>query len=980
MAVRVRCLGGLRVEQDGTQPAFAYQKAKALVVYLVLNRRPVSRRALAELLWGEVPEQKGRAGLRVVLHDVRRSLGEVLVAEGDEVGLAGSAPVATDVLAFEAAVDDGAWDQAVTLYRGPFLDGFSVERAPGFDQWVLQTRERLHQVAATALLARAEEHEAAGATASAVAVLGRMVALDPWDEEARRRLMAVLAGSGRPAAALDVYRGLAHHLAVEAGDVPEDPTMELAEWIAAGSRPNAPVAAASQAHLTHGAFIGRKAELAALEELVAGGARIVTLSGPGGVGKTRLAEELLGGLGGGPGPTWAGTAAFVDLAGVDTATEIPMAVARSLHLPLLGVRPPFDEVVAALRDTPVLVVLDNMEHLLPDGAGVVSALVSRCPRVVVVATSRRRLGLRAERVVRVRPLDLPPPDGDPATSAASPSVALFLERAAEGGVPLDPTDPTVVADVAELCRRLDGLPLAIEFGALQMRYRTPAEALLELGSRPGELGDHSGDRPSRHRTLLDSVDWSYRMLDDDAQRLLRALAVFRGGCALDVLAGDRSRWPSVATLVDAGLLDRREADGVTRLVMMESTRTFALTELERRGELADAESRHCAAHLELATRADAALRGRAPGQIAWLDRLDREADNLTAALRYACEHDVASGLALANALAWFWHIHGRLQEGSAWLARLVELGDGQVGTGQVGTGQVGTGQIGTGQVGTGRAVADAVLNLARFAIRRGDDGSPALLDRAERLLGDLDDRIARCEVAHLRVQWSLTAGPISDHALADKARLLRTLVTTLDREGAPWDAARVLLTLATILHLEGDHAGAAAAAREGLSRFEQAADVRGRGAILVVLGLATQELGDVQAGRRQLEEALEHLLAVGDHVQAIHAVLALGGSYLVAGDDVTRGATLLGVGARLLDNAGAHYPALFQASIDRYTALRRPVVGDPAWQEAWNRGWEAGLGAVAVAVPERSAGSAALRAVGAGRAGRLSPGSGLDDG
>ncbi|HVX21883.1 MAG TPA: BTAD domain-containing putative transcriptional regulator [Acidimicrobiales bacterium] len=925
MQLSVQCFGGLRIEADGRGLGFAQHKSAALLAYLATTGRPAARTTLADLLWGEVPEPRARANLRVALTDVRKGLGDRLaaavVADREQVWLDPALVGPVDVAAFDAAVDDGRWGDAVDRYRGPFLDGFFVDRAPGFEEWVAGTRDRFHRTALVALRGLADRRLADGDATGAVAALSRLVALEPWHEGGRRHLMQVLAGTGNPDAALDEYRRLRATLAEEVDAEPEPETVALAERIAGHGRSTVREDRVAAVPAPSAAIIGRDDDVGLVEKwLQVDGCRLATLTGPGGVGKTRLAQEVARRAG-------PGRVAFVDLSGVAAADEIPVALSQAVGVPLIGLREPTAEVAAALDGTGTLLVLDNLEHLLPAGSAVVAELLARCSSVQVLATSRTRLGLAAERVLRVRPLALPDAGAGADELRASPAVALFLRQAEAAGATVDPTG---LGDVAELCRRLDGLPLAIELAAMHLRHFTAQEVLSTFGATLEELDDGGVERPARHRSLLDSVRWSYRMLDPSSRKLLRHLGVFRGGVALDVLApGYRA---AVVALLDAALLDRQDVAGRSRLTMMAATQAFALRALVDEGEAAEAAAGHAAAHLALARRADQGIRGH--DQLRWLSRLDDEAENMAAALRHGAAHDPRSFLDLANSLAWFWNIRARFHEGGRWLLAAIDRSDGVDGV----------------EPDRARALLNAALLFARRGQSPGGEALvDGLIDRADALVARLGDQAGQVAVDHLRAMRKLFLGQVDPGSVGEVIGGLRRGQQVLDGLGDGWGAGRIGFTVATLLFFHGDLDAMLAESEATRARFDDVGDRRGVGCVLNAVGLARVLLGDVAAGRRLLRQALEDLRAVGDYLEVINSFHVFGYSFLVEGRDVAAGARLLGAGARLCANSGLKYAATLQAEVDRVSAVARDRAGDAAWRSAWDDGWHAGLD---VAVPD----------------------------
>jgi predicted ATPase/class 3 adenylate cyclase len=431
-------------------------------------------------------------------------------------------------------------------------------------------------------------------------------------------------------------------------------------------------------------FVGRGRELADVHAMLEDPAvRLITLTGAGGTGKTRLALEAAGKLVG----SFPDGVYFVPLAAVEDFRYVGLAVAESLGLSSAQGRSTGELVAEHLRDRSVLLVLDNFEQVAT-AAGWVHELLSRAPRAKALVTSRVVLNLSGEHEYRVPPLPLPAAGaaGDPSALLESEAVALFLQRARAVGPQVRLQEATVPA-VAEVCARLDGLPLAIELAAAHLRLLSPEDLRRRLQARLPLLESRASDLPERQRTLRNTIDWSYRLLSPDDQALFRRLAVFVGGWTLEsaeAVAGtmDGSQGDllsGLATLLEHSLVWRDDdATDTTRYRMLSTIREYAVSELERSGELAALRRRH-AEHL-IAVSETANLHLEQPDQMAWLAWFDAEMDNLRAALTWALERSSdgedrqATALRFARSLGWLWYTRGDTREALSWLERVLEAG------------------------------------------------------------------------------------------------------------------------------------------------------------------------------------------------------------------------------------------------------------------------------------------------------------------
>lgn len=405
--------------------------------------------------------------------------------------------------------------------------------------------------------------------------------------------------------------------------------------------------------------------MVARELLGRGDSRWLTLTGPGGVGKTRLAVEVASGVAG----DVSDGVCFVSLASVRDPDLVLPAVARAVGVPDDSECPLVESLVTHLRDRHLLLVLDNLEQVA-DAAPAIAALLAACPQLHALVTSRSVLRVRGEQVLAVPPL------------VGSEAVALFLQRARMTNPDIGVTEANA-ATITEVCRRLDGLPLALEIAAARLRVLSPEALLARLSHRLTVLTGGARDLPDRQRTLRDTLAWSHELLGPAEQRLFRRLAVFAGGCdpeaveAITALGSDVETDPALDTLaelLDSSLLQRAMVAGVVRFTMLETVREYGLEQLVASGEAEPARRRHAAYFLGLVQEAQLHLRG--PEAPSWLDRLEADHDNFRAALEWSLAEDPEMALGLAAALWRFWWMRGHLREGRAWLERALQAGEG----------------------------------------------------------------------------------------------------------------------------------------------------------------------------------------------------------------------------------------------------------------------------------------------------------------
>jgi non-specific serine/threonine protein kinase len=565
-------------------------------------------------------------------------------------------------------------------------------------------------------------------------------------------------------------------------------------------------------------FVGR--ELAEVARLL-GTTRLLTLTGPGGVGKTRLGVEAARAAAGG----FAAGAAVVALAPLAAPGLVAAAAAAALGAPGLAARSPDEALVEHLRDRALLLVLDNCEHVLAEAARLVARLLAASPGVTVLATSREVLRLSGEHVVAVPPLALPDPTAPaiPERVTAAPAERLFCERARAADAAFALTAENAAA-VAAVCARLDGLPLALELAAARVRLLPPRELLERLDPRLPLLTGGPRDAPARQQTLRAALAWSDALLTRDEQALFRRLGVFAGGGTLEAAeavcaggTGDEAIavLDGAASLLDKSLLRREDGPGgEPRLGMLETVGEYARERLEASGEAEAVRRRHAAYFTGLAERAAPELHG--PRQREWIDRLERERDNLRAALRWAVPPPGAPpapdrgpaaaglGLRLGLALFWFWFVRGPRREGLDWLRRLLALPTPEAPTAERAWAL-------HHAAGLGLLLSDfaAVRALEAEALRLADAGGWPLLEaEAENALGYRawvlgDHAAARQHLeAALRAEARARAAPGPD-------------------SGAPWPHRIVptgaLRALVRVAVAQGNVAAARAAAAAGLA-------------------------------------------------------------------------------------------------------------------------------------------------------------------
>jgi predicted ATPase/DNA-binding CsgD family transcriptional regulator len=583
-------------------------------------------------------------------------------------------------------------------------------------------------------------------------------------------------------------------------------------------------------------FIGRERELAEARRLLAGSC-LLTLTGPGGSGKTRLSIELAAGAAG----DYPDGVYFVRLAPVRDPGLVPSSIAQGIGLPDSRDRPLVEHLVSYLRDRKLLIVLDNFEHLLP-AASVVTELLSGAGRLRIVVSSRAPLRVSGEQECPVPPLALPDEQaqGRLGSVAACESVRLFAERAA-AVAPGFAVDERNAAAVAQIVRRLDGLPLAIELAAARVKLLPPEAICGRLEHSLGLLTGGSRDLPRRQRTLRATIEWSYDLLGAEARGLLAACSVFRGGVPLDVIESVCAEAHGMAVLdglqelADHSLLRQLPAPGPPRYLMLETIREFAAERLADTPEAARLRGAHADAFLALAGTAGPPLAGQ--GEREWLERLDVEHDNIRAAIDWYHQEDPAAALRLAAVMSWFWALHGHYTEGRQRLRQLLGLVSGE------------------------NVVRVRALNGAAWlALSQGD-----YLD-ADRLLGEstvlsrrLSDQAGEGMAAVFRSRRMLSSGRFAEAApYAERGYAL--LTEAGDRPGV----AVALFFLALNAQFTGKLEAACGLHERCVALCRELGFDSVGARALQNIGITRLELGNLTAARTALQEGLPASVAIGD--------------------------------------------------------------------------------------------------------------------
>ncbi|WP_424183997.1 BTAD domain-containing putative transcriptional regulator [Actinokineospora sp. G85] len=913
--MQVAILGPLRLTgADGAELELGGTRLRVLLARLALDAGQfVGAAALIDALWGEHPPVDASNALQSVVSRLRRALrveSEGLVESGSAGYRLAIGPDDVDAHRFEALVGSArealragrvaqgaeALRRALALWRGPVLDG--LDDAP-FAEPVVSRLAELRTAAVEDQLAAEVE---LGGHAEAVARLRELVTAQPLRERAAGLLMRALSAAGRQAEALAEFERVRRALDDELGVEPGPALREQHLAVLRGERP-APPPTGRPAALT--SFVGRAAELAEVTRLLAT-ARLVTLVGPGGAGKTRLAAEATAA----GGRSW-----LVELARVRSDEDVPGAVlgalggrdTRLIESSAGAPQPPspvLDRVAEVLAGQRGVLVLDNCEHVVGAAAELANALLARCPGLTVLATSREPLAITGEVVLGVGPLAVPAEGAPVGAVLAADAVRLFADRAeaaSPGFATAEHAD-----EVAEVCRRLDGLPLAVELAAARLRSMTVRQVADRLDDRFRLLTGGNRTAMPRHRTLRAVVEWSWDLLDDQERRLAARLSVFPAPAAESsvVAVGAGAGLPAedvvyvLASLVEKSLVQvvPGEPGAEVRYRMLETVRAYAA---ERLGESGEAETVRVAfgrCVLTLLRSAEPHLRGHE--QVRWLRRVEADHGNVLGALRAAIgAGDTETAAALALGAMWYWMIGGHHREATSLISAVAVMpGD----------------------------IPDATRTTLRaLALFNDSHGIPdrgvAIALRAE--LAATDAMAGYPLLAVLEPMLAAFTGDVAGAWVA---------VGRAEAHPDPWARAMAELSRAFLLENAGDLLGAEAAATDALTRFRDLGDRWGQAMAIGQVAERRSLLGDHAASIAATEEAVRLASELGAADELPGMIARMGVQRARAGDLVGGEQQLREALVLVVDRGAVELSLLVRAWLATVLRLRGDLAGAEA--------------------------------------------------
>ena len=922
---------GARTIEEGE---WCLKKAAHLVKVIALApRHRMHREGAMDLLWPDLRKGAASNNLRRTLHAARRILSPAggfryLASEDESLVLCPEGRLWVDVEAFAKSAatakrtrEPAAYWVALELYAGNLLPG------DRYEAWAEEQREALRRTYLSLLLELGALYEERGELGPAIETLRKVVADEPTNEVAHMGLMRLHVLSCQPGEAISQYERLREALSGQLGMEPSAAIQRLRDEIVAGKCPSpltSPVGLSQEEALTGGkhnlpsprtTFVGREHELTKVKRELAI-TRLLTLTGAGGSGKTRLALEVARELAGAyPDGTW-----LIELAPLSEGELVPQVMATTLKVREQPSRSLTDTLTEALREKETLLVVDNCEHLMDSVTLLLGTLLDSCPRLRVLATSREALNVTGESVWRVSSLSMPDTNRLAATGELTSydAVRLFLDRA-RLRLPGFGLTPVNAGAIAEICCKLEGIPLAIELTTARMATLSVRQISEKLQDPLGLLSIGERTAVPRQQTLRGTLNWSYELLSESEQVLFGVLSVFAGGWTLEaaeaVCPGEILEEGEVLDLL-GGLVDKsmvvteEGADERARYRMLEPVRQYAREKLEESRETNAVRRRHADFFLTLAEEAEPRLRG--SEQEEWLGQLEIEHDNLRSALSWTSERgETELALRLAGALGEFWHIRGYLSEGRRWLQAALE-------------------RESTPEEPRVRALARA----GYLAWETSDyERATALSEEALSLARELEDTTGEAAalynlgaVATLEVRLEEASA-----SLGEATELLRTL-------GDEVSLARALQGLGLVEVARHNFERAVALYDEGLPLARRSEDNLALALMLGMGALAFLGLGDHRQVRDLCAEAMDLSQRLG-HLHTIAFILHVLASLAGAQGQPVRAARLWGAAEALREAIEIQDLApVERRHYGTYIHAARDQLDEAAWKRAWAEG------------------------------------------
>lgn len=938
-------LGTPRIERDGQTVDLKLAKAKALLFYLTTTHQIHSREALASLLWPDYPQDRSQTSLRSALLAINTALGrEWLEADRKTVRLVANPNVWIDGEQYQEYLAECRTHghpetevcanclprlaEAANLYHGDFLSGLVVRDSAPFEEWHAAQTEQMRRLQSSVLARLARGHGDQNNFEEGIAYARRWVGHDRWDEAAHHLLIELYWRSGQRSEALRQYQACIDLLDKELGVPPSEELTSLYRQIQAGENRRPAAAAPSvtpvvpvvapvapppppvapppvtppitlpadtvQSHLPP--FVGREAERAQIEQLLREdpNCRLVMLVGPGGIGKTRLARQIADEIG----SQFPNGMAFVSLAPVTSMEFLLPTMAKALKFATADGEDLSAQLLNYLRDKKMLLVMDNLEHLL-ESAELLDKILEAAPSVKILATSQERLNLRGEWLFNLGGLDFPSENAEGLEVESYSAAQLFLQTARR----VNPTfnlSPADYKHVARICNLVDGMPLGIELAATWVRLLTCEEIARELQRGLSILETSLRNVPERHRSLRAVFDHSWRLLSPEEQRIFRRMAVFRGGfpseAAVEVAGASLG---ALLSLADRGLLRRRPGGRYNRHPLL-----WQYTADKLNADLLEVEEvrdRHCAYYTTFLQQQGLRLKG--PAYKEAMEAIETDFDNVREAWRWAVLR--AKLLSLDDALEglfWFYDAHGWFQEGEEAFNEASRQIVPEAGAplGLCGRLQVRHGVF-LWRVGQNQAARDAMTQglewLEQTDAKNEQAFALAQRSRVMMVLGEFT--LARADLQNSLMLYQATntdqsglayafkdAGAVLARAgdFAQSMNLLLMGLNIFKGLGDPRGMVFTLNNLGVTSHYQGKYTEARAYWEESLLIYQQLGDTRGTANVLNNLGMVAIDTKRYTEAIPLLEKSLALLQSIGHRVGTVNTLDSLGQATLGTGD------------------------------------------------------------------------------------------------
>lgn len=888
-------LGQFRIEQQSQSIQLPTRKIESLLAHFILHPGKHAREKIAALFWGDSSDTKARNSLRNALAVINKNLGpDLFLADRQIVQINPEYLLWVDAHEFENQATEFLADPTpeiinvnLDLYQADLLIDF-------YDDWIFPLREHFHSLFIDTLLQMTQQMRSQSEYDRAIDFSRKILAFDKANERAYQHLMFCYMAQGDRNAALKQYMNCKQSLIDELGVEPATATMALYQWIEQAPKDVGPFSAQiTNLPIPLTSFIGRKRETAEVKQLLSS-SRLLTLIGPGGSGKTRMgiqvATDLLDFFEDG---VW-----WVELATLTDESLIPQAIAKALGVQEVANQSLSESISKFLRSKEILLILDNCEHLIEACVQITADLLEACPYLKIIATSRESLNMAGENIWRIPSLSLPDPQQISLVERLLKfeSIRLFVERASAIWSDFALTEQNAPF-VAQICHRLDGIPLAIELASARIKVLTPEQISARLDDRFRLLTGGGRTAIPRHQTLRAMIDWSYDLLTEDERSLFRGLGVFRGGWTLEAAESVFSGSVEAGELIDlmTSLVDKsmvireRGQGGEARFNMLETIREYSYEKLRHSDEENQIRKRHLHYYLELVESVKPHLGFFLSDReiLSWMKILDAEQDNMRTGLKLAQADSALSemGLRMAGNLHWFWLTRGQLSEGRERLDRIL-ANNLNVSTPILAQALLSAGFLGCWQgdfrpararleqslelfeqLGEKSGIAFSLHGLGFAANGLGEHAlAGTIFEKGLNIARDIDDKWLISFALHFTAIGSSFQG---DYELA-RSQFMECIGLIKDGYGNLPGIAFSLFHLGRIARIQGDYVSAHEQLAEGTQIFLQMGDRRGLGYSLsgfACLAFAQEEIhqaarlfGTVDSIRDELGSLLEAIL------------------------------------------------------------------------------------------------------------------------